>query len=49
MLRAGGYRGPWSLERFNPDYWAAQPEEIAKEGPAAVARLLDAHGLAAVP
>jgi 4-hydroxyphenylpyruvate dioxygenase len=48
-LRAAGYRGPWSLETFNPDYWAASPEEIATEGRAAVARLLDAHGLAAVP
>jgi hypothetical protein len=42
MLRAGGYRGPWSLETFNPDYWATPPEEIAMEGRAAVARLLDA-------
>jgi 2-keto-myo-inositol isomerase len=42
MLRARGYRGPWSLETFNPDYWAAQPEEIAMEGRAAVARLLEA-------
>jgi sugar phosphate isomerase/epimerase len=49
MLRAGGYQGPWSLETFNPDYWAASPEEIAMEGRAAVARLLDAPGLAAVP
>ena len=39
-LRAGGYRGPWSLETFNPDYWAAAPEEIATEGLAAVARVL---------
>jgi sugar phosphate isomerase/epimerase len=43
MLRAAGYRGPWSLETFNPDYWAAPPEEIATEGRAAVARLLHAH------
>jgi 2-keto-myo-inositol isomerase len=42
MLRAVGYRGPWSLETFNPDYWAAPPEEIAMEGRAAVARLLEA-------
>jgi 2-keto-myo-inositol isomerase len=41
MLRARGYRGPWSLETFNPDYWAAAPEEIATEGRAAVAKLLD--------
>jgi 2-keto-myo-inositol isomerase len=43
MLRAGGYRGPWSLETFNPDYWAAPPDEIAMEGRAAVARLLEAR------
>jgi len=48
-LRAAGYRGPWSLETFNPDYWAASPADIATEGRAAVARLLDRHGLAAVP
>ena len=39
-LRAAGYRGPWSLETFNPDYWAAAPEEIAAEGRAAIAVLL---------
>jgi hypothetical protein len=43
MLRAGGYRGPWSLETFNPDYGAAPPDEIAMEGRAAVARLLEAR------
>jgi 2-keto-myo-inositol isomerase len=41
-LRAAGYRGPWSLETFNPDYWAAPPERIALEGREAVARVLDA-------
>lgn len=41
-LREAGYRGPWSLETFNPDYWSAPPEEIAAEGRAAMARLLDA-------
>lgn len=40
-LRAAGYRRPWSLETFNPDYWAAPAEEIALEGRAAVARVLD--------
>jgi sugar phosphate isomerase/epimerase len=39
-LRAGGYRGPWSLETFNPDYWAAPPEEIATQGRQAVAMVL---------
>jgi sugar phosphate isomerase/epimerase len=41
MLRAGGYRGPWSLETFNPRYWATPPEVIATEGRDALARLLD--------
>jgi sugar phosphate isomerase/epimerase len=39
-LRAAGYRGPWSLETFNPEYWAAAPELIAAEGLAAVASVL---------
>ena len=39
-LRAAGYRGPWSLETFNPDYWALAPEEIAAEGLAGVAGVL---------
>jgi 2-keto-myo-inositol isomerase len=41
-LRAAGYRGPWSLETFNPEYWARPAEEIAAEGRSAVARILDA-------
>jgi 2-keto-myo-inositol isomerase len=40
-LHAAGYRGPWSLETFNPGYWAAPAEQIALEGRAAVARVLD--------
>ena len=32
-LRAAGYDGPWSLETFNPEYWAAPPEDIAARGP----------------
>jgi sugar phosphate isomerase/epimerase len=40
-LRAAGFRGPWSLETFNPEYWAASPEQIASDGRAAVARVLD--------
>lgn len=39
-LRAAGYGGPWSLETFNPDYWALPAERIAREGRAAVARVL---------
>jgi 2-keto-myo-inositol isomerase len=27
-----GYRGPYSLETFNPDHWAAPPERIAARG-----------------
>ena len=41
-LRAAGYRGPWSLETFNPEYWARPAEEIAAKGRSAVARILDA-------
>lgn len=41
MLRAGGYRGPWSLETFNPVYWSAPPEKIAAMGLASVAAALD--------
>ena len=28
-LSGRGYRGPWSLETFNPTYWADDPNEIA--------------------
>jgi 2-keto-myo-inositol isomerase len=35
-LRAGKYAGPWSLETFNPDYWALDPEDVARRGYAAV-------------
>jgi sugar phosphate isomerase/epimerase len=31
-LGARGYRGPWSLETFNPAHWAADPLEIARRG-----------------
>jgi len=40
-LTRAGYRGPWSLETFNPEYWARPAEEIAAEGRSAVARILD--------
>jgi len=39
-LRTGGYRGPFSLETFNPAYWQDDPEQIARQGRAAVARIL---------
>lgn len=42
MLRDAGYSGAWSLETFNPDYWVLPPQQIAIEGRAALARLLDA-------
>jgi 2-keto-myo-inositol isomerase len=41
QLTARGYRGPWSLETFNPTYWQADPREVARRGRAA----LDALGL----
>ncbi len=41
-LRAAGYDGPWSLETFNPEYWARPAAEVASEGRAALARVLDA-------
>jgi sugar phosphate isomerase/epimerase len=41
-LRAAGYSGPWSLETFNPHYWALPPTEVAMEGRAAIARVLAA-------
>ena len=42
-LRAAGYGGPWSLETFNPAYWAMPADEVAAEGRAAVAGILDAR------
>jgi 2-keto-myo-inositol isomerase len=41
-LRAAGYNGPWSLETFNPDYWALPPVEIAAEGRASMTGVLAA-------
>jgi len=37
-LKAGGYTGPWSLETFNPAYWAEDPESMARRGLTATAR-----------
>jgi sugar phosphate isomerase/epimerase len=31
-LRSIGYRGPLSLELFNKDLWARDPEEVARWG-----------------
>jgi 2-keto-myo-inositol isomerase len=39
-LRAGKYAGPWSLETFNPEYWAQNPEDVARRGYAAIDALL---------
>ena len=40
MLRAGGFSGPWSVETFNPLHWSADPEAVARQGFAAVERVL---------
>ena len=39
-LRGRGYAGPWSLETFNPAYWAQDPLEVATEGRDLVGRIL---------
>jgi 2-keto-myo-inositol isomerase len=39
-LRAGKYAGPWSLETFSPEYWAQDPEDVARRGYAAILALL---------
>ena len=38
-LQQGGFEGPWSLETFNPAYWAEDPSSIAVEGQHAIASL----------
>jgi 2-keto-myo-inositol isomerase len=43
-LRKRGYRGPFSLETFNPDHWAADPREIATRGREALRALLEPAG-----
>jgi sugar phosphate isomerase/epimerase len=35
-----GYKGPFSLETFNPAYWAQEAADVAARGRAALARLL---------
>ena len=42
-LRARGFAGPWSVETFNPLHWSAEPDAVAREGRAAVERLLRAR------
>jgi 2-keto-myo-inositol isomerase len=39
-LRSRGYRGPWSLETFNPGYWEEDPASVARRGWEALERLL---------
>jgi 2-keto-myo-inositol isomerase len=39
-LRDRGYRGPWSLETFNPTYWAEDPLVVAETGRRLVGDLL---------
>jgi 2-keto-myo-inositol isomerase len=39
-LRGRGYRGPWSLETFNPAYWELDPTEVARDGREALRALL---------
>ena len=41
MLRGRGYRGPWSLETFNPGYWERDPLGVARDGKARLDALLD--------
>jgi sugar phosphate isomerase/epimerase len=41
-LRDRGYRGPVSVETFNPTYWRADPLEIARLARASVDRFLAA-------
>ena len=43
-LRRRGYAGPWSLETFNPTYWAEDPIEIATTGRRRVGELLESVG-----
>lgn len=39
-LRARGYRGPWSLETFNPTYWSEDPLQLATKGRQLVGEML---------
>jgi 2-keto-myo-inositol isomerase len=40
LLRDGGYRGPLSLELFNPGYWREDPRHVAAHGLAAMQRVI---------
>jgi 2-keto-myo-inositol isomerase len=39
-LSRRGYSGPWSLETFNPGYWAEDPQAVAHRGLASLGELL---------
>ena len=43
-LRDRGYEGPFSVETFNPDHWAADPRQIARQGYGAAGELLQSAG-----
>ena len=43
-LRVRDYRGPWSLETFNPGYWEADALTVARQGEAALDTLLGTEG-----
>jgi 2-keto-myo-inositol isomerase len=42
-LERRGYRGPWSLETFNPGYWREDPAAVARRGLAAVASVIQGN------
>jgi sugar phosphate isomerase/epimerase len=46
-LRGRGYRGPWSVETFNPAHWRLPPAQLAREAMASLRGLLDAPAGAA--
>jgi 2-keto-myo-inositol isomerase len=39
-LRSRGYRGPWSLETFNPGFWEEDPASVTRRGWKALERVL---------
>ncbi len=43
VFRDRGYHGPWSLETFNPRYWSENPLRVARDGKAALDRILGAE------
>jgi 2-keto-myo-inositol isomerase len=40
VLHAGKYKGPWSLETFNPSYWTEDAAAVARRGFEAVTQIL---------